>query len=705
MYHTNHIQSFSDFHALKESNARSDGKKMYGRLKMLRGMKRVAVLLAVCVAIGCSSSINLEVRRATPLASERNTSLLAGVGRADITPRPGMPLAGYSANANYGKGFRTRLYARVIYLKPVDKGPVALVQCDLLTGSELVHRRVAELVADKTDLDLKGIMLSATHTHSGPGNLSGSNFYLMHTANAGGLDMKFFDFVTGQIAAAIIDAYNSRRPARLATGSTEVYGFTRNRSILAYRANRNAGIEKAEDIRKAVNPTMHMVRVDCLDTESGAYQPAGALTSFSIHGTTVPSQNTLYNADVFAYIERELEWEIARKYKTKGFVHAVVNSTHADIAPDIICDKAGYRESRRIGVGLGRKAIGLFNSLEKQLSGRVRVGAALREIDYYQNNTIDGIEICDPPQVGNTLLAGAYDGGPTPVLNWLPFFKEGSKRWIFTNGCHGNRRIALWPFQSLILPRDEFPHRITFQAIRLHDMVLLPLPYEVTMESGRRIAEACRKEALKGGMPADTHFVVLSVSNGYTGYCTTPEEYAQQRYEAGHTLYGPNTNPFIAAQAARVVGDLARQAELFDIPGTWTFRLTGKTFYREYDSPQGRRVTLAEPELQRSDDGEEHWLLRWADVPPTLVDFHRRLVSIEYSDDGAKWFLLEMDGIPVNDDGYDLSVIFTGDMTDAKMGIYEVRWFNSERREGRWYRFRIEPRQGQEILCSKAFKS
>ena len=193
--------------------------------------------------------------------------------------------------------------------------------------------------------------------------------------------------------------------------------------------------------------------------------------------------------------------------------------------------------------------------------------------------------------MGNTLLAGAGDGGPTPILNWLPFFKEGSHRWIFTGGCQGNKRIVAWPFQSLILPRDEFPHVITYQAIQLGDMVLLPLPYEVTMESGRRIAEACRKSALEGGMGADTRFVVVSVSNGYTGYCTTPEEYGEQRYEGGHTIYGPNTNPFIAAQAAKLVGDLARKGEVRDVPKEWTFNLTGKTFYREYDAPKGRRAT------------------------------------------------------------------------------------------------------------------
>ena len=671
---------------------------------MFRWIPGAAIVLAAWIVIGCNSTINLQVRQATPLPSEPNSTLLAGVGKADITPRPGMPTAGYATNGNYGMGFRTRLYARVIYLKPVNKRPVALVQCDLLAGSELVHRRLAELVAQTTDLDVGGIMMSATHTHSGPGNLLGSNFYVMHAANAGGLDLKFFDFVTGQIAQAIIDAYNDRRPAKIATGSAEVYGFTRNRSISAYRANKNADPEKGKNIHKAVNPEMHMARVDCLDEKTGAYAPAGALTSFSIHGTAVPSQNTLYNADVFAYMERELEWEMARKHGATRFVHAVVNGTHADNAPDCAPSCQGYKDSRRLGVGLGRKAIELFDSLAGDLSAKVEVRAALREIDYYRTNTIDAIAICDPPRVGNTVLAGVEDGGPTPVLNWLPFTKEGSHRWIFTGGCQGNKRIVAWPFQSLILPRKEFPHVITYQAIQLGDMVLLPLPYEVTMESGQRITEACRKSAHEGGMGTDTRFVVVSVSNGYTGYCTTPEEYGEQRYEGGHTLYGPNTNPFIAAQAAKLVGDLARKGEIRDLTKEWTFTLTGRTFYREYDAPKGTRAAIAEPSQCRSEGEEGCWSFRWADVPPTLIDLHRRLVSIDYSEDGTKWIPLEERGIRVDDDGYDLSVIFTGDITDTNLGVYETRWYNPERNEGRWYRFRIEPRQEQEVFFSKAFK-
>ena len=64
----------------------------------------------------------------------------------------------------------------------------------------------------------------------------------------------------------------------------------------------------------------------------------------------MPSRNTLYNADVFAYMERELEWEMARKHGATGFVHAVVNGTHGDMAPDSDPACQGYKEARRLGM-------------------------------------------------------------------------------------------------------------------------------------------------------------------------------------------------------------------------------------------------------------------------------------------------------------------------------------------------------------------
>ncbi|HPA72772.1 MAG TPA: neutral/alkaline non-lysosomal ceramidase N-terminal domain-containing protein [Spirochaetota bacterium] len=657
---------------------------------------------AFLVLAGCGTTLTLQVKQVPSKASERNTTLLAGVGKADITPRPGLPLAGHSVNANYSKGFRTRIYSRVLYLKPVDDKPVALVQCDLLAGSDMVQRRLAEMVAGKTDLDLGGIMMSATHTHAGPGNLAGSEFYNINTSNKGGLDMKFYDFITGQIAGAIIEAYNGRRPAKIATGSMDIFGFTRNRSIEAYRANNNADPEKAKDIRKAVNPSMTMVRVDVRDDATGAFRPAAAFTGYSIHGTSVEQQGDLYSGDVFAYIERELEWEMAKR-GARSFVHAAVNVTHADNSPDF--KMQCHAESRRLGVGIGRRSIELFDSLGDSLKSDVKIQSAIREIDYFRERSIDGISICDTPRVGNTLLAGAHDGGATPILSWLPFFREGSRRWFFTGGCHGHRRIIGGPLQGIFCPRDEFPHIITYQAVRIGDTLFLPLPYEITMESGRRIAEAGEKAARDGGLQGLSRTVVLSVSNGYTGYCTTPEEYSVQRYEGGHTIYGPNTMPFLAAQSARLVSDMAKKGAVRDVAGERSFRLSGREFYRDYDAPKGPRASLADPSVREAKGREERcWSFRWADVPPSQIEFHRPLVSIETSADGSSWSPLQQNGIPINDQGYDMAVVFTGDITHDAMGVYETRWYNPETGTGNRYRFRIEPRGDKGVFYSKEFK-
>lgn len=660
----------------------------------------VVIFIIVLVLTGCNSTVNLSMRRGVPLPSQENMTLIAGAGKADITPRPGLPMAGYSLNANYGKGFRTRLYARAIYLKSPTKKPIVLVQCDLLSGSEIVHRRVAELVSTKTDVDVGGIVLSGTHTHSGPGNLAGSNFYLSYTGNSGGLDLKFFNFMTARIADAIIDAYNNRAPARLAYGSIDILGFTRNRNIESYRLNTNADVEKAGDIRKAVNPRMHMIRIDCLNIEKNVFVPTAAFTSFSIHGTSVPSRNELYNADLFAYVERELEWEMMKKYEATNFVHALVNGTHADSAPDVT-GRLGFEEARRLGTGIGRKAIDLFNSLSSNLRADAVVQSAIREIDHYKDNVVDNIALCDPPRIGTPLLAGVKDGGDTPILKWLPFFKEGSHRWIFTGGCHGSKRVFAGPFQSLFISRSDFPHVITYQAVQIGEVIFLPLPYEITMESGNRIAEACRKSARKAGMPENMQFVVVSVSNGYTGYCTTPEEYEKQLYEGGHTIYGPNTSAFIAAQTARLTFDLAKRGEVRDMPDEWSFSLRSAAFYQEYPVPEGRRSAQKETCAGITKENPRTFL--WADVPLSLIDFHRRLVSVECSDDGANWMPLKIDGIQIDDDCYDMSIMFTGKITGDKMAVYEVTWNNPEKKSGRLYRFRIEPRHDQEVFYSDAF--
>ena len=126
-------------------------------------------------------------------------SLLAGAVEVDITPPPGLPKAGYSRNAHTGTGFRSRLRARVLHLRS-GTGSVALVQCDLLGGSAVVQRLVARAVAGRTDVPPAGVSIGATHTHGGPGQFLGTDFYNRFASNKPGFDAAWAQELATRIA-------------------------------------------------------------------------------------------------------------------------------------------------------------------------------------------------------------------------------------------------------------------------------------------------------------------------------------------------------------------------------------------------------------------------------------------------------------------------------------------------------------------------
>ncbi|KAF3853002.1 hypothetical protein F7725_013690 [Dissostichus mawsoni] len=59
--------------------------------------------------------------------------------------------------------------------------------------------------------------------------------------------------------------------------------------------------------------------------------------------------------------------------------------------------------------------------------------------------------------------------------------------------------------------------------------------------SGRRLREAVKQELQSEGAFRDLEVVIAGLSNIYTHYITTFEEYQVQRYEGASTIYGPHT--------------------------------------------------------------------------------------------------------------------------------------------------------------------
>ncbi len=664
-------------------------------------------LIVLFIAAGCTSlkPLTITVNNPASLIARDVPSLMAGAARADITPPPGLPLAGHSLQGGHSRGVRTRLYARIIYLKPRSGRPVALVQADILSGSRMLHHRVAELVASKTDIESAGLIIAGTHTHSAQGNYFGDVLYDRMASPAQGFEERLFNFMAEQIAGAIVRACENRRPAKIATGSIDIAGVIRNRSLQAHHANKSLEGKKPNE-REAVNPELRMIRVDCRRPD-GSWAPIGAFSNFSLH-PNLGNKDTdmLYNGDVTAFAERIVERGIARRYPSAvDPVHAMANFTHGDTTPDYgKKEKLGYQAMRRIGTIIGERALELFLSLEKGLSGDAVIRYRADEIDVYADRCFNNECLCEKPAAGEATFGGGSDR-PVKLLNWLPGFAPGWPRRNPGKDCQGAKRIMGGSLQHRVFPLDEYPHVLFIQALQIQDTVLLPLPFEVTTEAGRQMVKKCREAGRKAGMPDSYRYTVMDVSNGYWGYCATRDEYSRQHYEGSSTLYGPGTAGYLAARMSRLVEELPKGSG-GTLPTAWSFTVkVAKSYYPSGGEPSELRKIEANPEFndRSNKGGESFWAFRWRDVPPSLIQLHEPLAAVEVSDDGYAWRPLVIDGVPADDGGSDFAVICRKPKASRGMALYEVRWYNPVREKGKFYRFTIFPRTGQAVLYSPAF--
>lgn len=639
--------------------------------------------------------------RQQPLAPVEG--LLAGVAEVDITPPPGLPKAGYSSNAQDGDGFRTRLRARVFHLRS-GVSSVAIVQCDLLGGSSVLQHLVAEQIRDRTDVGLAGLMIGATHTHAGPGQFLGTDFYNRFASNRSGFDPDWTAFLVESISNGVVEACVNRKPARLATGVIDVWGWTRNRSMPPHVNNESVPDKRTGPQRKyvAVNPQLHMIRIDEAPASgdvSAAGVPMGAAMVFSVHGTGVSMRSPEYNADVWAYLVGETRLRI-RECTGASVIVGAMEGTHADIAPAIRPRSAGYLESARVGRGIGAAAAELHERLGAELSSEVDLAVSFREVDLDRGRRIGEVSLPHRPAVGAALVAGATEN-VTPVIHRIPPFKAGSPKASRPHRHHGEKWILGSELgQAAALPLRSFPRVMPLQVLVIGDTAVAGLPFEITREAGRRL-RAAAEDSLDESFGV-AHVAVSSVCNEYYGYVTTPEEYSVQFYEGGHTLYGPRTLDFLCAHLSEVAAAASTSEPVDASAPARRFDLKVREFWPQRSGVAADRVVVDAPTFHdptATEDG--FWEFSWTDVAPGDLDWNRPLVAVEANAGAGGWSTAERRGEPLDDRSWWMQVTYLGERADRH--LYRARWFEPTLRAGLRHRFVVLANADQGILHTDPF--
>lgn len=709
-----------------------------------RGPRRLGFLALVAATLpACSRPLAFTLPAPPPPAPECTRGagrLLAGFGKADITPPPGPGLQGNGPDGRIAAGHRHRLFARAMVLQDPDGRRVAFVVADLPQVSAILQREAVrpDRVPPELCLGPAHVMLSATHAHAGPGN-----FFLSQVVNTGGSPVSGYDsvmvaFLADGFARAIRAAVDHLRPAAAAWGTHDIWGATRNRSLEAYLRDRPNPLLLPRPTAPprlparylAITPTFTLLRVDTITVQDGVEHrvPAGAFSSFAMHGTGNPPANDLFDGDIHALVERDLEWHIdslAGRHPEYGpeSVHLFANGAEGDVSPDWpqerLCPRATLRPVRRpagprlprppvhwdlgsetarqlclaesrvfvdsLGHELGRQAIELYTSLRASLRQDLRVSSAFLTLRLRENPALPS---CPEPRVGTATVGGA-DDGRSRYYGWrvLGLFNAGMEESDASanrhpQGCQGRKRIAggLF-FQRLAAGPNGYPPVAQLMVIRVGDGLVAATPWEITTEAGRRILTALRAGAADaGGHPAVTALVGLA--NGYLQYLTTPEEYQLQHYEGASNLYGPNTQLTVARELRQLAGMVYRGE-----PGA-ALAIEARPGTQVDIFPRPQRRVAPQRSMSRPVVSHDTVTMRWIDAGPgelrpdlgPLIRIERRTTPDQ------AWRLLTWD----DDDAVEVRV---GPSRGNRGQEWWVRW--SACRAGAEYRFVLPAHPGR----------
>ncbi|KAJ7012701.1 neutral ceramidase 2 [Populus alba] len=276
-----------------------------------------------------------------------------------------------------------------------------------------------------------------------------------------------------------------------------------------------------------------------------------------------------------------------RQADKPGFVSAFCQSNCGDVSPNVLgtfcidtglpCDfnhstcggknelcygrGPGYPDefesTRIIGERQFRKAVDLFNTASEKLNGKIDHRHSFVDFSQLevtlpkQGGGSDVVKTC-PAAMGFAFAAGTTDG--PGAFDFEQGDNEGNAFWRLVRNflkTPGKEQVDCQHPKPILLdtgemkkPYDWAPSILPIQILRIGQLVILSVPGEFTTMAGRRLRDAVKTVLMSSGnseFNSNIHVVIAGLTNTYSQYVTTFEEYEVQRYEGASTLFGPHT--------------------------------------------------------------------------------------------------------------------------------------------------------------------
>ncbi|NOY27692.1 MAG: hypothetical protein GXP62_17645, partial [Oligoflexia bacterium] len=150
--------------------------------------------------------MHIELQRAKPSPRLPLGQAACGAASVDLDPPLGVPMAGYSTDGHRAAGTGRALRARAIWVEDATGEVVVFVVADLMSATRYLWEATAVALATRVGITRERLILSGTHTHTGPGGLYGQSLYDTLASCWPGFDPLLVAHLVDRLARAVQDA-------------------------------------------------------------------------------------------------------------------------------------------------------------------------------------------------------------------------------------------------------------------------------------------------------------------------------------------------------------------------------------------------------------------------------------------------------------------------------------------------------------------
>lgn len=448
-------------------------------------------------------------------ASGAGAQLRVGAAEEKITPPRGMPLAGYYSERP-ASGVHDDLFAKAIYLAD-GKTEIAWVACDIIglnRGAVLAARR---LITERTGIPGDHVLLSATHTHTGPlytGPMPG--VYEVERENLTPMQAKYMDDLAGAIAAAVVRARERAADGRVevATAQEDSLSFNRRYHMKGGDVRFNPGRLNPNIVRAAgpIDPRVVVLALQpgnvSAPGDAPIHAPIAAVVSFALHCDT--TGGTSVSADFPFYLQQKLRGRLADRVVSIYAQGCCGDINHIDVSK--AAPPKSANEAERLGGKLGDDVLAALKNAHPVAELRLAALSALVDLPL-QSYTQDDLTSA------RTIIAN----GKRPFLETVQAYKV--------------QKLDQLQKPSL---------RTEVQVLRIADVAVVGLPGEIFVELGLWIRE-------KSPFPTT---IVTELSNDSIGYVPTKKAFTEGSYEVTNSLIAPGGGEHLAEKAVELLHQL-----------------------------------------------------------------------------------------------------------------------------------------------------